>query len=184
MTKPYLRIIDDAVGELTFTHGAGGAVAFSVVSGGHRLGGVIPENHARTLAAWLGTMYPPEDGSQPAPEPDPQAVDPAFSDRLRAVSSHGEGFVQAHREWGEFINAGSDHVCPHCGTVTVYQTFSGGREWACPGCEAEGEYPGGVAPSRAGLLATPEGRRELREQMRGELDRLGGAGAGGVQEAE
>jgi len=72
------------------------------------------------------------------------------------------------------------HRCPDCGTETTYRAFSGGREWFCPRCEADGSYPDGGVPRRAAMLQTPEGAAALREEMRthlataaadGELDR-------------
>jgi ribosomal protein L37AE/L43A len=79
--------------------------------------------------------------------------------------------AQTRKEYGEFLNAGSTHACPYCQQPTVYRVFSGGKEWYCEGCDETGFYPDGQAPSRAGLLATPEGREVLREDMRAELDR-------------
>lgn len=67
----------------------------------------------------------------------------------------------------------SSHVCLECGTETTYQAFSGGREWYCPGCGADGTYPDHMEdPPRAVLLQTPEGRIALRAQMDQELARL------------
>lgn len=64
----------------------------------------------------------------------------------------------------------STYLCPYCAGETVYQSFSGGREWYCPGCKADGSYPEGAAPPRVQLLA--EGRfDELRAEMREELRR-------------
>jgi uncharacterized protein (DUF983 family) len=61
------------------------------------------------------------------------------------------------------------HRCPDCGAETVYQTFSGGREWYCPACGADGEYPPDGQLPRATLLQTPEGRVALRAQLDQEL---------------
>lgn len=66
----------------------------------------------------------------------------------------------------------SGFKCPHCKGDTEYQTFSGGREWYCPFCEAEGEYPDtGENLPRATLLRCPEGVVALRAQMDQELAR-------------
>ena len=62
--------------------------------------------------------------------------------------------------------------CSICGGPTVYQTFSGGREWYCEACDTTGEYPeGGPGLPRATLLRTPEGAVALRAQMDQELAR-------------
>jgi ribosomal protein L37AE/L43A len=58
-----------------------------------------------------------------------------------------------------------EHLCPECATPTVYQVFSGGREWFCENCEATGHYPQGQAPRRARMLQTEEGRTALRAEM-------------------
>jgi hypothetical protein len=64
------------------------------------------------------------------------------------------------------------YPCPYCGTETDYQSFSGGREWFCPGCEANGNYPEDAEGlPRATLLRTEEGRIALRAQMDQELAR-------------
>ncbi len=64
------------------------------------------------------------------------------------------------------------HRCPQCNAETVYQSFSGGREWWCAACEMNGDYPtdGSVDLPRATLLQTPEGRVELAQQMREHVD--------------
>lgn len=80
--------------------------------------------------------------------------------------------AQARKEYGEFINAGSTHLCPGCHEPTVYQLFSGGREWYCGTCDMDGQYPDGRAPSRAALLTTTEGRAALRDDMRTHLESL------------
>lgn len=62
------------------------------------------------------------------------------------------------------------HRCPSCGELTVYQSFSGGREFYCKGCDNHGMYEAGEAPPRAQMLA--DGRvDELRAQMREEIVR-------------
>lgn len=62
------------------------------------------------------------------------------------------------------------HRCPYCGTVTVYQAFSGGREWYCEPCDTTGEYPQGAAPRRVQMLA--DGRiDDLKAEMRAESAR-------------
>ena len=64
----------------------------------------------------------------------------------------------------------SQHRCPDCGEPTVYQAFSGGREWYCKPCDNHGMYEQGQAPPRAQMLA--DGRYgELRAEMRAEIDR-------------
>lgn len=65
----------------------------------------------------------------------------------------------------------SDHCCTNCGKETVYQVFSGGKEWYCPHCDMNGEYPEDETPPRLKLLQTPEGRIALRAQMDQELAR-------------
>jgi ribosomal protein L37AE/L43A len=164
--------ISDTDGEsVTFTHGSNGALAFTAVGGGQRVSNVIDEGRARALAGWLAAMYPDE--TSPAPVAQPVADGPMDEELMRA-----------HREHGEFVNAGSTHMCPHCGTATMYRMFTGGKEWCCPGCEADGPYPDGRAPSRAGLLATDEGRTALREQMAAHLAQLREGDAGADREAE
>lgn len=66
----------------------------------------------------------------------------------------------------------SAHCCPQCGAETVYQRFSGGREWYCERCDINGEYPPDGPLPRATLLATPEGRVALRAQMDQEIARI------------
>lgn len=61
------------------------------------------------------------------------------------------------------------HICPACGAETVYKTLSGGREWDCPICGADGYYGPGEAPRRAAMLTTPEGAETLRQEMREHL---------------
>lgn len=64
--------------------------------------------------------------------------------------------------------------CPECGGPTAYKTFSGGREWDCTdyeGCGADGTYPEGEEPRRAGLLRTEAGRVALGAEMDQELAR-------------
>ena len=70
------------------------------------------------------------------------------------------------------------YPCPSCGAETQYQTFSGGREFYCPGCGNQGSYPEeGENLPRATLLRTPEGQIALRAQMDQELARLRDEGA-------
>lgn len=57
------------------------------------------------------------------------------------------------------------HHCPECGAETNYRLLSGGREWYCPGCEADGEYGAQEGPRRVQMLRTEDGRKELREEM-------------------
>ncbi len=62
------------------------------------------------------------------------------------------------------------HRCPYCETETVYQSFSGGREWYCGTCDTTGPYPQGEAPRRVQMLA--DGRTdELRAEMTAEMER-------------
>jgi hypothetical protein len=62
--------------------------------------------------------------------------------------------------------------CSICGGPTVYQSFSGGREWYCEACDTTGTYPkDGPGLPRATLLRTPEGTVALRAQMDQELAR-------------
>lgn len=69
--------------------------------------------------------------------------------------------------------------CSICGGATVYQAFSGGREWYCAACDTTGEYPDD-APGlpRAALLRTPEGVIALRAQMDQDLARRRDQGDG------
>lgn len=172
MTRPFFQISDGPGEEITFTHGRGGGLRMTMVGDGERVSNTVTDDQARQLAGWLTAMYP----ADAAPVPVAQAV--PVPDALTA------DVAQATREYGEFINGGSTHVCPHCGTATQYQLFSGGKEWYCPGCEADGSYPDGVAPSRAGLLATDEGRAALRQQMLDHLLSMGEGASGGAQESE
>jgi 8-oxo-dGTP diphosphatase len=62
------------------------------------------------------------------------------------------------------------HRCPACNERTTYQSYSGGREFYCPGCGNHGLYEPGEAPRRVQMLA--EGRiEELRVEMREEIAR-------------
>lgn len=64
------------------------------------------------------------------------------------------------------------HICS-CGSPTTYQAFSGGREFYCPACEDNGNYPDGEGGPRARLLAEgQDGVALLRAQMDQELARL------------
>lgn len=63
-------------------------------------------------------------------------------------------------------------MCPYCGADTEYKMFSGGREWYCPDCESQGDYPEEAAGlPRATLLRTEFGRAVLQAQMDQELAR-------------
>lgn len=64
------------------------------------------------------------------------------------------------------------YACPCCGADTDYQLFSGGREWYCPACDADGSYPDDAPTIRAHLLRTAEGRVALRAQADQEIARL------------
>lgn len=68
------------------------------------------------------------------------------------------------------------HQCPSCSQETVYQPFSGGREWYCETCEDTGEYPPDAAPRRAQMLQSPAGVIALRAEMDQELARRREAG--------
>lgn len=63
------------------------------------------------------------------------------------------------------------HRCTECNAESVYQVFSGGREWHCPNCHSSGEYRHDEAPRRAALLQTEDGRTALRAEMDQELAR-------------
>jgi uncharacterized Zn finger protein (UPF0148 family) len=64
------------------------------------------------------------------------------------------------------------HRCPSCGAPTVYQAFSGGREFYCPGCGNQGIYPDEApVPPRVAMLRTAEGREQLRRDARAEAAR-------------
>lgn len=64
------------------------------------------------------------------------------------------------------------HRCPNCDAETVYQAFSGGREWYCEACDNNGLYPEhGAGLPRATLLRTEAGRIALKAQMDQELAR-------------
>lgn len=73
------------------------------------------------------------------------------------------------------------YPCPACGAGTQYQMLSGGREWYCPGCGADGSYPAeGENLPRATLLRNGEaGVAALRAQMDQELARLTDGGGDG-----
>jgi hypothetical protein len=66
--------------------------------------------------------------------------------------------------------------CAECGgTNTVYQAFSGGREYYCPDCGYDGPYEIGDAPRRVQMIA--DGKfDELREEMHKHLDEIYGEG--------
>jgi len=68
------------------------------------------------------------------------------------------------------------YLCPTCNNETVYQVFSGGREWYCESCEDSGYYPAGEVPRRAQMLQSPEGVIALRAEMDQELARRSEAG--------
>lgn len=63
------------------------------------------------------------------------------------------------------------HLCPNCRTPTVYQVFSGGKEWYCEPCDMNGEYPEGQTPRRVKMLQSPEGIAALRAEMGQEMAR-------------
>jgi hypothetical protein len=50
------------------------------------------------------------------------------------------------------------HRCPVCGNPTVYQAFSGGKEWYCKTCDETGLYPPTMPnPPRANPAPDPGG---------------------------
>jgi uncharacterized Zn finger protein (UPF0148 family) len=60
----------------------------------------------------------------------------------------------------------SDYLCDHCGGPTVYQTFSGGKEYYCPGCGNQASYDmEKEGLPRATLLQSDEGLVALKAQM-------------------
>lgn len=65
----------------------------------------------------------------------------------------------------------SAHLCDTCQGETVYQVFSGGKEWYCPHCGCSGEYPADQTPRRLKLLQSEAGRTALRAEMGQELAR-------------
>lgn len=65
----------------------------------------------------------------------------------------------------------SGYRCPACGGPTVYKVFSGGREWDCEDCDADGDYPEDETPPRLKLLQSEAGRVALRAEMDQELAR-------------
>lgn len=74
-------------------------------------------------------------------------------------------------DWMGFYGEEGTHFCP-CGEPSRYQMFSGGTEWWCESCGAEGTYPEGEGGPRARLLAQgPDGVALLRAQMDQELAR-------------
>lgn len=62
------------------------------------------------------------------------------------------------------------HHCP-CGAESVYQMFSGGREFYCPDCEMQAFYPEGKGGPRVRLLAEADGAFKLRRMMYDEIGR-------------
>lgn len=63
------------------------------------------------------------------------------------------------------------HRCPDCGHATVYQVFSGGREFFCPACKCQGTYPADAPQPRATLLRTEEGRQQLKAELQRDVRR-------------
>ena len=63
------------------------------------------------------------------------------------------------------------YLCPYCEHPTTYRVFSGGKEWYCPQCKADGDYPEDQTPPRLKLLQSGAGRVALRAQMDQELAR-------------
>lgn len=60
----------------------------------------------------------------------------------------------------------SDYLCDACGGPTVYQSFSGGKEYYCPGCGNQASYDlEKEGLPRATLLQTEWGQRVLRAEM-------------------
>lgn len=134
-------------------HAPDGSLSVAVQMGGEIAAVVMPRRAARSLRDFLNA-----NGVGDAPDDLDAQVD------------------AARKGYGEFINAGSTHLCPACHEPTTYRLFSGGRSWICENCDTDGEYPDGQAPSRAGLLATPEGRAALRDQVRAHVDQSRGGG--------
>lgn len=63
------------------------------------------------------------------------------------------------------------HVCD-CGELTRYRLLSGGREWYCEHCGADGIYPEGEGGPLARLLDQgPDGIALLRAKMDQEMAR-------------
>ena len=61
--------------------------------------------------------------------------------------------------------------CAVCGgTNTVYQAFSGGREYWCPDCDYSGPYATDDAPRRVQMIADGQFDK-LKEEMHEYLDR-------------
>ena len=69
---------------------------------------------------------------------------------------------------GYYDESGS-HRCETCDRPTVYQSFSGGREFYCLHCDYDGLYPDGEGGPRARLLSEPDGAYKLRRQMYDEI---------------
>jgi transcription initiation factor IIE alpha subunit len=63
------------------------------------------------------------------------------------------------------------YQCPSCQSDTQYAAFSGGREFYCPSCGNQGNYPDDAPPIRAHLLQTEDGRTRLRAEMDQEIAR-------------
>lgn len=65
------------------------------------------------------------------------------------------------------------YLCPD-GHETVYQAFSGGREWYCETCGNNGLYDYDAMPEserpRAWRLTQPGGVDQLRNEMQKELE--------------
>jgi uncharacterized protein (DUF983 family) len=68
------------------------------------------------------------------------------------------------------------HRCPDCQEETKYAMFSGGKEWFCPTCGADGSYEDtDDIPPRVRMLR--DGRtEELRVEIRQEIDRRKASG--------
>lgn len=195
MTKPYFQWAGKQPGErVAFVVGSDGSLSVAVQEGDDRAGVMMSRQAVDGLRTWLGELTRERRHTGPyIPVGDKGTVwDGAGAGESWEGTYPGTGMPESARTelvgemaigssqgYGEFVNAGSTHVCPQCGTATVYQVFSGGKEWYCEGCGADGSYPEGKAPSRAGLLATAEGRAALKEQMHTHLDQLRAKEAGG-----
>ena len=70
---------------------------------------------------------------------------------------------------GYYADDGTHHC--DCGAATVYQMFSGGKEFYCGECGNQAYYPDGEGGPRARLLSEPDGAPKLRRMMYEEIAR-------------
>jgi ribosomal protein L37AE/L43A len=122
----------------------------------------LPEPDHEFWAVWRATARVAIRAVREADGTRTMALGPDLSDWDSAEDS-------VHDEHGMEPVDEAPHRCPFCSTETVYQTFSGGKEWYCPGCDASDSYESGQAPRRVAMLTTPEGRTALRKEMREHL---------------